>query len=249
MGTGDYAALPTVFENRELQDMTLRVSDLRTQDALLGATFSADYPKRQQLQSQIAEAQKALDQERGRAATQIEDDYLAAVRRETMLQQAFSAAQRDANEIAEKSVEYNILKLAVELGVPAAACLIAFLFWMAGRIARASQSARSSLLRAQALGSFGAITAMLVHALADFNFYIPANALVFSVVLGLGTAISLIEPPKDAVPSADLAAAISALRAVALESLSKPEAPTGTRKHENHEAQGVAGSDRGSRLS
>ncbi len=111
---GDYASLPTVFENRELQDLTLRVSDLRAQDALLGSTFSGEYPKRQQLRSQIDEAQRTLDQERERAATRIRDDYSAGVRRETMLRQAFADAQHDANNIAEKSVQYNILKREVD---------------------------------------------------------------------------------------------------------------------------------------
>ena len=111
---GDYAALPTVFENRELQDLTLRISELRTQDALLGSTFSADYPKRMQLQSEIDEAQALLDQERERAAMRIQDDYLASDNREKMLRQAFADAQRDANSIAEKSVQYNILKREVD---------------------------------------------------------------------------------------------------------------------------------------
>jgi succinoglycan biosynthesis transport protein ExoP len=111
---GDSGALPTVFENRELQDLTLRISELRTQDALLGSTFSVDYPKRIQLQSQIDEAQRLLDQERERAAMRIQNDYLAANRRETMLRQAFADAQGDANHIAEKSVQYNILKREVD---------------------------------------------------------------------------------------------------------------------------------------
>jgi succinoglycan biosynthesis transport protein ExoP len=112
--SGDYASLPTVFENRELQDLTLRVSDLRAQDALLASTFSGEYPKRQQLRSQIDEAQRTLDQERERAATRIRDDYSAGVRRETMLRQAFADAQHDANTIAEKSVQYKILKREVD---------------------------------------------------------------------------------------------------------------------------------------
>ncbi len=114
VGAGDSAALPTVFENRELQDLALRVSDLQTQDALMGATFSEDYPKRQQLRSQIEKAQQVLDQERERAAARIQGDYFAAAHRETMLQQAFAVAQQEANTIAEKSVQYNILKRDVD---------------------------------------------------------------------------------------------------------------------------------------
>lgn len=112
--SGDYAALPTVFDNRELQELTLRLSDLETQDALLASTFAPDYPKRKQLLSEIAEARQMLDRERNLAASHISDDYLASARRESLLRDAFAAAQKDANEIAERSVQYNILKREVD---------------------------------------------------------------------------------------------------------------------------------------
>lgn len=111
---GDYGALPTVFENHELQELTLRVSDLETQRAQLATMFAPDYPKLKQVQSEIDEAQGTLDAERNRAATRIRNDYLAAVRRETLLKDAFGNAQRDANGIAERSVQYGILKREVD---------------------------------------------------------------------------------------------------------------------------------------
>src|SRR5271170_1854226 len=111
---GDYGALPTVFENHELQELTLRVSDLETQRAQLATMFAPDYPKLKQVQSEIDEAQGTLDAERNRAATRIRNDYLAAVRREALLKDAFSNAQRDANGIAERSVQYGILKREVD---------------------------------------------------------------------------------------------------------------------------------------
>lgn len=111
---GDAGALPTVFDNHELQELTLRLSDLEAQRAQLAATFSPDYPKVKQLQSEIDEAQQTLDGERERGAAHIEDDYFAAVRREALLRDAFANAQRDANAIAEKSVQYNILKREVD---------------------------------------------------------------------------------------------------------------------------------------
>ena len=112
--SGDYASLPTVFDNRELQELTLRLSDLDTQEALLASTFAPDYPRRKQLESEIAEAQQTLEQERQRAAAHINDDYFASVRRESLLREAFAAAEKDANGIAERSVQYNILKREVD---------------------------------------------------------------------------------------------------------------------------------------
>jgi hypothetical protein len=40
--------------------------------------------------------------------------------------------------------------------------------------------------RVIALGCVGSIVAILLHSFADFNLYIPANALLFSAILGLG---------------------------------------------------------------
>jgi polysaccharide biosynthesis transport protein len=111
---GDAGALPTVFDNHEMQELTLRLADFEAQRAQLQSTFAPDYPKLKQLQSEIDEAQQTLDTERTRGAKHIEDDYFAAVRRESLLQQTFAGAQNDANGIAEKSVQYNILKREVD---------------------------------------------------------------------------------------------------------------------------------------
>jgi polysaccharide biosynthesis transport protein len=111
---GDDSALPSVFDNHEMQELTLRLSDLETQRAQLETTFSPDYPKLKQLQSEIDEARQTLDAERARGAATIQNEYLAAVRRETLLDQAFASAQREADDIAEKSVQYNILKREVD---------------------------------------------------------------------------------------------------------------------------------------
>ncbi|HTS13135.1 MAG TPA: polysaccharide biosynthesis tyrosine autokinase [Candidatus Limnocylindrales bacterium] len=111
---GDYGALPTVFENHEIQELTLRLSDLETQRAQLATTFAPDFPKLKQVQSEIDEAQGMLDAERNRAATRIRDDYTAAVSRETLLKETFADARQQADQIAEKSVQYGILKREVD---------------------------------------------------------------------------------------------------------------------------------------
>ena len=85
----------------------------------------------------------------------------------------------------------DYLEAAAELGIPCAAILFGCFFWLAARMLQASLRARSSLARSLALGSLGGATALLVHSLADFNLRIPANALVFAVILGLGYAMFL----------------------------------------------------------
>lgn len=111
---GDYSALPGAVENKLLQDLTLRLSDLETSYAQLATTFSSDYPKVKQLQSEIDETQTTLRRERDRVATRIRNDYEAARRREGLVEQAFLVEQKQANSVAEKSVQYNILKREAE---------------------------------------------------------------------------------------------------------------------------------------
>jgi succinoglycan biosynthesis transport protein ExoP len=112
--SNDYASLPGVFDNKLLQDLSVRLAELQRERAELDTTFTRDYPKVQQIQSQIVEIQAALERERRRAAQRISNDYFAAVRREGLVRQAFADKQKQANVIAEKSVQYGILNREVE---------------------------------------------------------------------------------------------------------------------------------------
>jgi polysaccharide biosynthesis transport protein len=111
---GDYSSLPGVVDNRLMQELTARLTDLEREKAELTQTFTSNYPKVQEVQSQIDDTQATLDQERKRAAQSIVDDYLAAVRRETLVRDAFDQQQDQANLVAARAVQYNILKREVD---------------------------------------------------------------------------------------------------------------------------------------
>src|SRR6202163_2377798 len=106
----NYAELPGVFDNKLIQDLTARLADLQREQSRLSANFNPSYPRVKELQSQIDESKAMLEAERTRAAGGIANDYKAAVSHEEMLQQAFVEQERQANDIAGKSVQYNILK-------------------------------------------------------------------------------------------------------------------------------------------
>jgi O-antigen ligase len=110
---------------------------------------------------------------------------------------AFTAVQSIQLTYVADHAHNDYLELAAELGLPAAVLFFSLLFWLVGRILRASRRARSSLIRALALGSLGGTSALLVHSVADFNLYIPANGLVFAVLLGVGYAMSLEKHASD----------------------------------------------------
>ena len=107
---GNYGSLPGVFQDKLLQSLTEKVADLKTQYAQLASTFNDSYPKVKEVKNQLEAAEQTLARERRRAAASITNDYLAAVRREALLAQAFQNQKYAANQVAEKSTQYNILK-------------------------------------------------------------------------------------------------------------------------------------------
>jgi succinoglycan biosynthesis transport protein ExoP len=107
---GDYGALPGVFENKLMQDLTYKLAELTREKSRLSTVFNADYPRLKEVQSQIDDIQHVLTEERARGAQQITNSYRAAVEREQMLGNAFKEQQKEAGVIAEKSVQYSILK-------------------------------------------------------------------------------------------------------------------------------------------
>ncbi len=107
---GDYGSLPGVFQDKLLQDLTVRLTGLKRQYAELSATFTDHYPKVKQVKNQIAALEKVLARERQRAAENITQSYLAAVRHEALLVGEFNKQKASATRVAEKSSQYDILK-------------------------------------------------------------------------------------------------------------------------------------------
>lgn len=112
--SGDYGSLPGVVENKLIQDLSERLAELKREMAQLSTKFNAEYPRVKEIQSQIDEIEATLNEERQRAADKITNEYSAAVQREELVKQALGEQQKQVNVIAEKAVQYNILKREVE---------------------------------------------------------------------------------------------------------------------------------------
>jgi uncharacterized membrane protein YeaQ/YmgE (transglycosylase-associated protein family) len=80
------------------------------------------------------------------------------------------------------------------LGIPAAILFFGSVLLLLARLAKRTRSGKGGFEKAIALGCLGSIAAILLHSLTDFNLYIPANALLFSLILGLAAAICATEP-------------------------------------------------------
>jgi O-antigen ligase len=83
----------------------------------------------------------------------------------------------------------DYLELGIDLGLPAALVLFGSIFYILARAVRTFFHSRALFERSVALGCAGSIVAISLHSLTDFNLYIPANAVLFSTILGLAVAV------------------------------------------------------------
>jgi putative inorganic carbon (HCO3(-)) transporter len=79
----------------------------------------------------------------------------------------------------------DYLEAASDLGLPGGVLLFGSIFWILAKAVGSYRKAEDRFEAGICLGCIGGIVAILVHSLADFNLYIPANALVFAVTLAL----------------------------------------------------------------
>jgi O-antigen ligase len=80
----------------------------------------------------------------------------------------------------------DYLEVGVELGVVGFVLFWLPILWVWGRMALAFLSDWARGQRGILLGCIGSMLALLIHSAADFNLQIPANALVFAVIAGIG---------------------------------------------------------------
>ncbi|HYY72702.1 MAG TPA: O-antigen ligase family protein [Candidatus Bathyarchaeia archaeon] len=79
----------------------------------------------------------------------------------------------------------DYLELTTELGLPGGIVVFGGIFWVLGSTFRRCKKAGVDYDKAVSLACSGSIVAILLHSLADFNLYIPANALIFVMILAL----------------------------------------------------------------
>ena len=79
----------------------------------------------------------------------------------------------------------DYLETAAEWGIPMALLFWTFVVWRLWRSIKVFFESRDSWQQGMSLGCAGAIFSILVHSLVDFNLQIPANWIIFCVILGL----------------------------------------------------------------
>jgi succinoglycan biosynthesis transport protein ExoP len=97
-----------------LTDLLRRRTEASSQYADMLAQYGPNFPKVQRLQAQLKEVDDSIEKEKQKILAVLESDYREARQRETMLTQALDVQKAEANQMAEKLVEYNILKREAE---------------------------------------------------------------------------------------------------------------------------------------
>ena len=92
----------------------------------------------------------------------------------------------------------DYLEFAAETGLLGLLILFLPILYLFGKMLRAFLNDPRRYRRAVLLGCIGSTLAILLHSLVDFNLQIPANALVFAVILGIGYKASSVERAREA---------------------------------------------------
>lgn len=111
---GKVQDLPGVLSNRLVQDLALRLAELGREYSQVTAFVKPDYPKAVQIKKQMDALQAEIEKQKAALVQNIVDEYRSAVAREKYLADAVENQKQDVNDIAEKSIHYNILKREVE---------------------------------------------------------------------------------------------------------------------------------------
>lgn len=84
----------------------------------------------------------------------------------------------------------DYLEAASEVGLLGAVCLFAGVIFLVVKIFLTWRERRSLEIKGLAMGGFISLVVMLFHSLTDFNLHIPANGLLFAMILSL-TAVTV----------------------------------------------------------
>ena len=103
----------------------------------------------------------------------------------------------------------DYLEVASDTGLVGAALLFLPSFVLLARLIGSFLSDSRRYRRSVTLGCIGSVAALLVHSATDFNLQIPANALIFAVVLGIGYKAVVIERRRERQPTAPAPAAVA----------------------------------------
>src|ERR1700739_2301321 len=107
---GDIDAVPEIRADALLQDLQKKRADFVVLYTEALNQYGPNFPKVQRLQAQMKEVDDQIARESKGIVLQLESDYREAKQREELIRQALELQKAETNNMAEKMVQYNILK-------------------------------------------------------------------------------------------------------------------------------------------
>ena len=107
---GHIETLPGVVDNPLVQDLQRRKTDLERQYDDMSVEYKPDYPKVLQVKKQMDAIDKQIERQKKVAGKTIVDQYNDARERVKKLTDALNEAKNEQNDLAEKTIQYDIIK-------------------------------------------------------------------------------------------------------------------------------------------
>jgi capsular exopolysaccharide synthesis family protein len=111
---GDIASVPQLRDSPTLQNLNLKRQAAAGEYSDALNQYGPNFPKVQRLQTQLKDIDQLIQKENVNTLNRIESEYRESRERENLLTQALDEQKVAANEMAERMVEYNILKREAE---------------------------------------------------------------------------------------------------------------------------------------
>jgi succinoglycan biosynthesis transport protein ExoP len=112
--SGNMDTMPQLQSDEALTDLQRKRADLSTGYTEALAQFGPNYPKVQRLQAEMKGVDDLIETEKKNVVDRMESDYRAALQREQLLGEALDLEKIETSKMAQKYVQYNILKREAE---------------------------------------------------------------------------------------------------------------------------------------
>jgi len=112
--SGDFESNPVVMSNPLVMELKKVLASLESEYNQKRKMYKPDYPMMVRLKEQINQIKKKMDAETSRIVKSVRKDYKTALKRESYLRSALEAQKKDALDLKNRSVQYQILKREVD---------------------------------------------------------------------------------------------------------------------------------------
>ena len=111
---GNLDAVPQLDSNSAITELLKKRGETSADYADALQQYGPNFPKVLRLKAQLKDIDDSVEKEKQKILDVLESDYREARQRETLLADALNEAKAETNQMAEKMVEYNILKREAE---------------------------------------------------------------------------------------------------------------------------------------